>query len=593
MSDTLIIAIDAKDNASPALEKLKKNTDKLGSSFGGAGKGLEELGSRIPGISGAMASLAGGPMVAAAGAAIAVAAGLGTMVKGSIDMADNLNDMHLKLGISTERLSVLSVYANQSGTDIETLTKSMGKLGVKLASGDKDLASLGITAGTTDEALFQLSDKIASVEDPMLRLKIATDAFGKSGQDMLPLLVQGGDALRTMATNAPIVSSEFATMADNFNDNIEVLKGQWTSLSISVAESALPALMKILDVTIKIVEKAKEYKLGNVAKVAGGVATGNVGLIASGFGGGLREEDPLSRTSIDRAIGNQQGLSGVYTGESLIRKKTAQEVAAINESEKEKLEARKKAIKEAADKLQQWQDGIRNNYRKDEQKRVIDLYAGAGGTEVDVSEESYTQRAKELEAAQNARKKYEAFIIDRETVLAEERVAIWSSVAGPLEGALSQPFNNFFTHILKQNESLKTSFRRLYSDLQDSFSAMLANMLAQYLAKAAIFTAINILTGGSATGALGATSALSYIFNAKGTDYSFGGPTVVGENGPEILNLPRGSQVIPNNQISNFNSSVQPIFNIILKNESVSEVKRIVKETMKEVAIENPYWRRG
>lgn len=33
---------------------------------------------------------------------------------------------------------------------------------------------------------------------------------------------------------------------------------------------------------------------------------------------------------------------------------------------------------------------------------------------------------------------------------------------------------------------------------------------------------------------------------AGGTDYAPGGPSIVGENGPEIVNLPRGAQVIPN-----------------------------------------------
>lgn len=71
---------------------------------------------------------------------------------------------------------------------------------------------------------------------------------------------------------------------------------------------------------------------------------------------------------------------------------------------------------------------------------------------------------------------------------------------------------------------------------------------------------------------------------AKGTDFHKGGPAIVGEEGPEIINLPRGSQVIPNDEttrmlgrknrpqatdsynINNFNtastSSKQPGFSI-------------------------------
>jgi len=42
---------------------------------------------------------------------------------------------------------------------------------------------------------------------------------------------------------------------------------------------------------------------------------------------------------------------------------------------------------------------------------------------------------------------------------------------------------------------------------------------------------------------------------AHGTSSAPGGPALVGERGPEIVNLPRGSQVIPNNQISNFSTN--------------------------------------
>jgi hypothetical protein len=46
--------------------------------------------------------------------------------------------------------------------------------------------------------------------------------------------------------------------------------------------------------------------------------------------------------------------------------------------------------------------------------------------------------------------------------------------------------------------------------------------------------------------------------NADGTDNWRGGPTWVGENGPEVLNLPKGSQIIPNNIASRGGSSAAP-----------------------------------
>ena len=44
-------------------------------------------------------------------------------------------------------------------------------------------------------------------------------------------------------------------------------------------------------------------------------------------------------------------------------------------------------------------------------------------------------------------------------------------------------------------------------------------------------------------------SGLTGGFLAGGADFARGGPTMVGERGPEIVNLPRGSRVTPNNQL--------------------------------------------
>lgn len=54
--------------------------------------------------------------------------------------------------------------------------------------------------------------------------------------------------------------------------------------------------------------------------------------------------------------------------------------------------------------------------------------------------------------------------------------------------------------------------------------------------------------GGGSGSAMGSIQVGSQLFPAfaGGTDYAPGGPAIVGENGPEIVNLPRGAQVVPN-----------------------------------------------
>jgi hypothetical protein len=69
---------------------------------------------------------------------------------------------------------------------------------------------------------------------------------------------------------------------------------------------------------------------------------------------------------------------------------------------------------------------------------------------------------------------------------------------------------------------------------------------------------------------------------ASGTDYWRGGPTWVGENGPEILNLPRGSQVISNDRIGGNSISIN-IENMSVRNDS--DIDSIARALAQHIAI--------
>ena len=66
---------------------------------------------------------------------------------------------------------------------------------------------------------------------------------------------------------------------------------------------------------------------------------------------------------------------------------------------------------------------------------------------------------------------------------------------------------------------------------------------------------------------------------AGGTDYAPGGMALVGEQGPELVNLPRGSQVIPNDAIGNAGGggsvSAPVVFNVDNRGASVDAVARM------------------
>lgn len=107
---------------------------------------------------------------------------------------------------------------------------------------------------------------------------------------------------------------------------------------------------------------------------------------------------------------------------------------------------------------------------------------------------------------------------------------------------------------IKSVEGLQFAFENLFMSATEGWESMVNTMISELqrlvaytLAKAAVFGIIQILTG-NATVALNKT--FGQFINpvgafASGTNFAPGGMSLVGERGPELVNLPRGSQVLP------------------------------------------------
>lgn len=103
--------------------------------------------------------------------------------------------------------------------------------------------------------------------------------------------------------------------------------------------------------------------------------------------------------------------------------------------------------------------------------------------------------------------------------------------------------------------SISAGSGNAFADMAKAFARAIKQMVAQMAAKTAIFGILSLLSGGGgaigkfASGLLGGKKLGSFLGFAEGTNFAPGGMALVGEKGPEIVNLPRGSQVIPNRNI--------------------------------------------
>jgi hypothetical protein len=78
-----------------------------------------------------------------------------------------------------------------------------------------------------------------------------------------------------------------------------------------------------------------------------------------------------------------------------------------------------------------------------------------------------------------------------------------------------------------------------------------ANQIISDLLRIAVQKAITAPLANALFGTTGVAALFGIPGFASGTDFAPGGTAVVGENGPELVNLPRGSQVLPNSVLRN------------------------------------------
>lgn len=189
------------------------------------------------------------------------AAGFISIVKGSIDAMDHLNDLSKTTGLTVEALAGLKMAAKQSGGDLDSIAASVNKLAVEMGKAPEKFRELGITARDPLEAFKQLADIFNSIEDPQQRAAVAAAALGKSWAGAAPLLSEGSKKIGEMVaegTKLSGVTTEMAVQADELNDKWLQLVGSGGLIN-SIAGKMLPPLLLIADAMITLKDETSGW----------------------------------------------------------------------------------------------------------------------------------------------------------------------------------------------------------------------------------------------------------------------------------------------------------------------------------------------
>jgi len=301
-------------------------------------RGLTSLGTTAAGVTGAMRGLTGASagLSGALGtlAPLLSVAGLAGMVKGTLDAADNMNDLAQATGVSVEALSRFNKAAAVSGTNLEGVSKGLVKLNkalVDASTGGKasaeTFAALGINVRAADGSLksadrvmIEVANRFKNMADGPEKTALALRLFGKSGAELVPLLNMGGDAIDKLSTK---MTTAFTKKADEYTDKLAVLGGKVRALGMDLTIALLPALETITD-ALTVAVGAFSQLPAPLQNAAIGAATlalawgpltsvlkGGLGLVASVANGMeiLRYQTALAGGVMPMLIGHIRGLS--------------------------------------------------------------------------------------------------------------------------------------------------------------------------------------------------------------------------------------------------------------------------------------------
>lgn len=225
---------------------------------------LSEFDSAISSATDNMASAAKAAAILAAGIAL-VAGAIAATVSAVATSGDEAAKASKRVGVTTQEFQELSFAADRSGASIQDVETSLRRLAV----GTDELKTTGGTAADALTRLFgdegrakeaaakgqlgfleAIADEMVKLEDETTKMAIANDIFGKGGAKLLPLLNEGGSAIRDYRIEAHelglVLSTEGAAASEEFVDGLTNAKAFLTGLRNTLGQSLLPVLNELL-----------------------------------------------------------------------------------------------------------------------------------------------------------------------------------------------------------------------------------------------------------------------------------------------------------------------------------------------------------
>ena len=250
---------------------------------------------------------------------------LGKYITGAIgesaEYADEILTMSTKYGISTEKLQEFSYMAELVDTDLGTitgatakLTKQMGAAAEGNEAAAEKFAELGIDIRdangdlkSADEVFAEVIDALGQMESGVERDNVAMELFGKSAQELNPLIETGSAGIAAYAQEAhdmgAVLDEEALQSLGEMDDSFQRVEQATTALKNSIGVALAPVITQISEAIANLSKwfQGLDQDTQQTIIAIAGLAAAIVPAIAV----------------VTKIIGIVQGLSAVFSALSL------------------------------------------------------------------------------------------------------------------------------------------------------------------------------------------------------------------------------------------------------------------------------------
>ena len=182
------------------------------------------------------------------------------LVKRTIDVADSMQKMAQRTGLTTDALSEYQHVAELSDVTLESFSKGISKMQRSLSDAENGLVTqkrafdrLGLSVNDLlklepDQQFEQIAESISKLESATLRSATAQEIFGRAGTELLSVMVGGKKGIEGMREEAQklglTIGQKFADDAAEFNDNLTRIQNIGAGIARTFTQALIPSLLE-------------------------------------------------------------------------------------------------------------------------------------------------------------------------------------------------------------------------------------------------------------------------------------------------------------------------------------------------------------